>query len=46
MEIEHAKSLGKKIYCLNFTNIEHKFINIEFQSDENSISISRNGFQL
>ena len=46
MEIEYAKSLGKKIYCLNFTDIQHNFINIEFQFDENSISISRNGFQL
>ena len=46
MEIEHAKSVGKKICCLNFTNLGHQFINIEFQYEGNSISISKNGVQL
>ena len=46
MEIEHAKSLGKKICCLNFTDLGHQFINIEFQYEGNSISISKNGVQL
>jgi hypothetical protein len=46
MEIEHAKSVGKKICCLNFTDLGHQFINIEFQYEENSISISKNGVQI
>lgn len=46
MEIEHAKSVGKKICCLNFTDLGHQFINIEFQYEGNSISISKNGVQL
>lgn len=46
MEIEHAKSLGKKICCLNFTDLGHQFINIEFHYEGNSISISKNGVQL
>ena len=46
MEIEYAKTVGKKICCLNFTDLGHQFINIEFQYEGNSISISKNGVQL
>ena len=46
MEIEYAKTVGKKICCLNFTDLGHQFINIEFQYEENSISISKNGVQI
>lgn len=46
MEIDHAKTIGKKICCLNFTDLEHQFINIEFQYERDSIHISKNGVQL
>jgi hypothetical protein len=42
MEIEHAKSLGKKILCINVANEKHKFIDLPFELRETSILITEN----
>jgi len=40
MEIEHAKSLGKKILCINVANVKHKFIDLKFELRETSIYLT------
>ena len=40
MEIEYAKSLGKKILCINLANVKHKFIDLNFELRETSIYLT------
>lgn len=40
MEIEHAKLLGKKIFCINLANVRHEFIDIAFILENNSIHLT------
>ena len=41
MEIEHAKSLGKKIYTINLSNLKHDFTDISFEVFEDKILITK-----
>ncbi len=42
MEIEYAKSLGKKILCINVANVKHKFLDLNFELRETSIYLTEN----
>jgi len=40
MEIEYAKSLGKKILCINLANVKHKFTDLNFELRGTSIYLT------
>lgn len=39
MEIEHAKYLGKTIFCINLANADHEFTNLNFNIDDNAVHL-------
>lgn len=39
MEIEHAKYLGKTIYCINLAHVDHEFTNLKFNIDDSTVHL-------